>query len=230
MEESQVFRFRQYSSGGRKKVMVEAEYPDGLGSVRRGPPWRKKARTAENGNGGDSSGRNNPNGGILHPTAEFRPPGPSGERRQPNDPPVTPIRPAAEGHSNQMPAHSYQGFLPPPLPDGSGPLLEIQHQSVRMGMGPQEISVGSHFARPAAAPAAIDPALMQTPEGPALIQTPRRNHAIVLMTPRAELRAVAPAVTPSWLRPRPRPIPRRSRTEAEVADPDSFFLRRHEQK
>src|SRR5277367_4502136 len=110
-------------------------------------------------------------------------------------------QPAAEGHSGQMPAHSYQGFPPPPLPDGSGPLLEIQHQSVQMGMGPQEISVGSHFAGPAAAPTVIDPALMQTPEGPALIQTPRRNHDIVLMTPRAERRAVAPEATPSRLRP-----------------------------
>src|SRR5277367_2928759 len=68
-----------------------------------------------------------------------------------------------------------------------------------MGMGPQEIAVGSHFAGPAAAPTVIDPALMQTPEGPALIQTPRRNHAIVLLTLQAELRTVAPAATPSRL-------------------------------
>ena len=152
MDEGQVFRFLHYFSGGRKKIIAEAEYPDGQKLIKKGPPRQKRGRTTENGRSGIRAMQVavNPSSRAQVRIDEWnarRSPNPSHEavqvesgaavpQTQPTTP-ATPRHPRERRPTTLTAAHSYQGFLPPPLPDGSGPLAEIQYQSARLAMAPQ---------------------------------------------------------------------------------------------
>ena len=128
---TQIFQFSHYLSGGRAKVLKEAKYPDIL-EVRSGPKRRRK------GTQGRQSRARLP--AIVEQRELTSPPAlapiRSHEARRTVQPAPNEYQPPAPSYPAPsylatIPTHSYAGWPPPPIPDGTGPNDEIQLQATR---------------------------------------------------------------------------------------------------
>ena len=255
---AEAFQFSHYLTGGQKQQLVPAEYPEVLDTnVRIGVPSRSRRNTSRQGNAnqrlqnssairvdGDNGSRPITPPPMLQvpptsPPTHFPPMTPP-----PSSPPPIPgpSPPPAVTAAGNLPAHSYAGWPPPPIADGSGPMDEIRYQQQR-----QLAIQARHATALVPTPSgrqdglAIDPSLLN----PNLAQSPglgpRHRHRLeVVMTPPRKRIAGGrgagprppppPPVSPGpsqqsperQLRPRPRPI---QKSHGQTAQGDALFLR-----
>ena len=229
----ETFQFSHYLGGGRVKVLTPAEYPEALAvrpralttQARRSKKAPKKTtRKAPQQNTGSIEQTNE----IPAPRDEdeaapaqnmITAPSTSQFQFQPGQPAPFQFPPADpqpfQTMGIRMPAHSYSGWPPAPVPDGSGPNDEIQYQAYR-----QEV-VQRHGQDGAFNPN-IDPTLqdIRPPIAPPAQTTPRRVRfqPFVLLTPRRSQAAQSSPILPdeSPTQPAPaRPPKRKPRQKAQ---------------